>query len=116
MRRSRNGNVGLRAAEQLNGHAHGGFGVGDLLHTPSDIVLPALDFALELRDERIALLAAAFVIGAARFQRHGRCNQADGCQKRQRKQREKLGRKRHGIPCQNAARTGDRPSTPRRIL
>ena len=51
-----NGNVGLRAAE-INCHADGSFRVGDALHLMSDVLCAPFKFALELRDESVAVPA-----------------------------------------------------------
>ena len=49
-------NIRLRPA-QINRHAHGAFRVGDSLHAMGHILPAPLKFALELRHERIGVLA-----------------------------------------------------------
>ena len=71
--------IRVRAA-QINRHAHRGPVVGDALHALGHFGAAAIEFALELRQQRVGVFTIQFVERAARHHRHSRGDQAHGQQ------------------------------------
>jgi len=104
-----NGDVRLRAA-QINRHAHGAFRVGDSLY-PVDYILPAaLEFALKLRHQRLAVLPIQIVKRTPRHDGDAGGNHSDRQQQRDRENPEELGAKRHCDSCSSQTSAKGQPS------
>ncbi len=70
------------------------------------ILLAPREFLLELRDERIAVLAIQFVERLARDDGDARRDQPNGEQHREREDPEKFGAKRHGASSSQTSASG----------